>query len=269
MPLFSVTRRGQPSVTVNAANWIVAMGEAIPKLAGDVAIDRLACEMLVNGTVIARDVRSGVGYVILPLAASAKEPDTETSEQTANEALDAVGEPSEPEDEDSLDSDSLEERLQEIRDAERATGAWELALDLAAELISVEAASAVEATPRAGLLFAAVKGEQASKLRALRLPYGAGFVGVCVDQGLRLRVNDVDQDSRHYTAVDEATGFHTRNVLCVPVLSEKLCYGCLQMLNAGEGRFTGRDAELVTRVADVLAERLLAAKVGGRLRRSD
>ena len=259
MPLFSVMRRGQPPVTVEADNWIVAMGEGIPKLAGDVAIDRLACEMLQNGTVIARDVRTGLGYVILPLASPNQEPDLEDIPEEADAGVTGPIILDEEEGE-----DALELALKEMMGTSQATDAWQLAIEILCANVPCEAGTAVEATPRAGLLFSAVIGPHAPKLRALRLPYGAGFVGVCVDRGIALRVSDVGKDQRHYVAVDEATGFETRSVLCVPSVFEGICFGCLELINAESGRFSRRDADIAERVVASLTERLVKAGVRGR-----
>lgn len=261
MPLFSVMRRGQPPVTVQADNWIVAMGEGIPKLAGDVAIDRLACEMLQNGTVIARDVRSGAGYVILPLADS---PEEQQAQRARARQIPEPAEHSEPTPAEVEADDTLDLALEEIGKTQSATDAWKRSIELLCTQVACEAGTAVEATPRAGLLFSAVTGPHAPKLRALRLPYGAGFVGVCVGAGIALRVSDVQKDQRHYVAVDEATGFETRSVLCEPITHEGICFGCLELINAEEGRFTRRDAEIAEEVAKALSLRLAEAGVQGR-----
>ena len=100
MPLFTVMRRGEEPVSIEADNWIVAMGTGIAQLGGDIAIDRLACEMLANGTVIARDVRTGTGYVILPSKEAVVKPTVseadmpmEAPEDDFDDLLDVVDEP--------------------------------------------------------------------------------------------------------------------------------------------------------------------------------
>lgn len=237
------------------------MGEGIPKLAGDVAIDRLACEMLQNGTVIARDVRTGVGYVILPL----EDPDQAPDLQDIPPEADVAGTgPIELDAQDLAVEDTLDLALQGMESTSQATDAWQLAIEVLCAHVPCEAGTAVEATPRAGLLFTAVIGPHAPKLRALRLPYGAGFVGVCVSRGMALRVSDVGQDQRHYVAVDEATGFETRSVLCAPVVSDGVCFGCLELINAESGRFSRRDADIAQHVVASLSERLVRAGVRGR-----
>ncbi|MCP4808128.1 MAG: GAF domain-containing protein [Proteobacteria bacterium] len=285
MPLFTVMRRGEPPVTIDAPNWIVAMGNGIQALGGDVAIDRLACEMLPNGTVIARDVRSGIGYVVLPSGAPPSPPpvaeDTEDQifegeddddsvsvEQTLDDGLERTLDLAE-DDEDTPDIEQdavLMEALGRIAGAANAAGAWELSLDAAMRSIESEAGAAVEATPHAGLLFIAVAGEMANKLRAMRLPYGKGFVGFCVDHAMALTVADVHRDDRHYGAVDQATGFETRAVVVVPVASSSEVFGCLELLNPPEGRLGRIDVLKLERVATELAARLVHSGVRGRTR---
>ena len=277
MPLFTVMRRGEPPVTIDAPNWIVAMGQGIQQLGGDTAIDRLACEMLPNGTVIARDVRTGVGYVVLPMkgevpptvgqeeSADIPVPSLDESvEQTMDEILERTMDVEQEEEPDLQRDPVLMEHLGRIAGTPGAVTAWELALEVAKLAVECEAGAAVEATPHAGLLFVSVAGEMAHKLRAMRMPYGKGFVGFCIEHGSSLTVADVDADHRHYDAVDQATGFVTRSVLCVPVVREAEVFGCLELLNPPAGRFGRADLKRVEKVADELAERLGRAGVRGR-----
>ncbi|HJN73555.1 MAG TPA: GAF domain-containing protein [Myxococcota bacterium] len=284
MPLFTVMRRGEPPVTIDAPNWIVAMGQGIQQLGGDTAIDRLACEMLPNGTVIARDVRSGVGYVVLPLKGDAPRPPVEDSldasipaiefvdslddslEQSVDEMLERTMDPEDAEVPDLQKDPVLMEHLGRIAGTPGAVTAWELSLDVARMAVKCEAGAAVESTPHAGLLFVAVGGEMADKLRAMRMPYGKGFVGFCIEHGTSLTVSDVHEDSRHYDAVDQATGFSTKAVLCVPVAKEGEVYGCIELINPPSGRFGRADVRRVEVVSEELAERLVRAGVRGRRR---
>lgn len=51
--------------TVQAANWLEALGDALAAWDREDAISRLACERLAPGTVLARDVQSEERYVVL------------------------------------------------------------------------------------------------------------------------------------------------------------------------------------------------------------
>jgi signal transduction histidine kinase len=60
-------------------------------------------------------------------------------------------------------------------------------------------------------------------------------------------VNDSYRDPRFNPEVDQKTGFHTRNILCVPLINrEKACIGVLQVLNKNKGDFNDADLELMT-----------------------
>ena len=140
-----------------------------------------------------------------------------------------------------------------------------MSLRTATDLIEVDAATAVEATPNAGLIFASVQGPLQHKLRAMTLPYGTGFVGFSIDRCAALVVHDVTHDKRHYSGVDDVTGFRTRSIMVVPVHDEKQVFGCLQLLNPLH-RFTRRDLELLETLAATLSDRLARAGVRGRQR---
>lgn len=280
MPLFTVMRRGEPPVTIDAPNWIVAMGQGIQQLGGDTAIDRLACEMLPNGTVIARDVRSGIGYVVLPkgddvspmheVSEDVSIPSPEASfDESIEQSMDELERTLDVEHESLPDIQKdpvLMEHLGRIAGAPGAVTAWELSLEVARMAVPCDAGAAVEATPHAGLLFVSVIGEMANKLRAMRMPYGKGFVGFCIDNATAITVTDADDDGRHYNAVDEATGFTTKSVLCVPVVKDEMVFGCIELLNPPAGRFGRADVRRVEKVAEELCERLSRAGVRGRRR---
>jgi hypothetical protein len=64
---FLVSAQGNPGTPIEAANWLAALGVGLDRLGLVGAINRLACEVLPNGTVIARDARTGEGFVVQPM----------------------------------------------------------------------------------------------------------------------------------------------------------------------------------------------------------
>ncbi|MFO7716902.1 GAF domain-containing protein [Desulfosarcina sp.] len=63
-------------------------------------------------------------------------------------------------------------------------------------------------------------------------------------------VNNAYQDPRFNRSIDKKTGFRTRNILCVPLLSRnRNCIGTMQVLNKKEGGFTDEDTQLLTYIA--------------------
>ena len=76
----------------------------------------------------------------------------------------------------------------------------------------------------------------------LRIPDDKGIVGQVIQSGEPRRVGsglDEDQIARN---VDEQTGYHTKTILCVPLISpDGKCLGAFEVLNKLEGRFTDED----------------------------
>ena len=66
MAWFLVSTRGEKPTEVEAPNWLSALGIGLEDIGAVASIDRLACEVLPNGTVLIRDARSGQGFVVQP-----------------------------------------------------------------------------------------------------------------------------------------------------------------------------------------------------------
>lgn len=66
----------------------------------------------------------------------------------------------------------------------------------------------------------------------IKVSVNAGIVGVCVRTGEMMNISDVYKDDRFNREVDRTTGFHTRNILVVPIKdSEKVVIGAIEMCN--------------------------------------
>ena len=67
-------------------------------------------------------------------------------------------------------------------------------------------------------------------------------------------VNNAYEDYRFCKDVDDMTGFHTRNLVCSPLLDTKdQCLGTIQSLNKKSGDFTNDDLELLNLAARMVA----------------
>ncbi len=76
----------------------------------------------------------------------------------------------------------------------------------------------------------------------LRIPDDRGIAGECVRTRRVVQVDDVALDPRFDSRVDEATGYHTRNLLCVPLVSRTgELVGAFEVLNRRAGRFDELD----------------------------
>ena len=88
----------------------------------------------------------------------------------------------------------------------------------------------------------------------IRIPKSCGVAGWVFVNRKPTVVNNAYEDSRFYREVDDMTGFHTRNLICTPLLDPKdHCLGTLQSLNKKIGDFTTDDLELLNLGARMVA----------------
>lgn len=260
---FTVVVPGRPPVRVEAANWISALGEGIKALGIDEPLKRLACEVLPNGAVIARNVVTGTGFTVQQTSKK-DEPDVEVVEDGDEETF--IGEflpemvdlTEEIEALSGLQNEDLFRRLidQIVKAPDRST-AWRLAPDVAHDLVPCDSASALQRAEDGSLSFAGVTGPHSSRVMSMMVPKGAGIAGFCVEYGTSLIVLDPASDPRFLAVMDQITGFATRSLLCVPVMTDGERFGCLEVLNAPVGtQFTRTHLELMEMLAAALAKRL-------------
>jgi signal transduction histidine kinase len=89
------------------------------------------------------------------------------------------------------------------------------------------------------------------KKNEIRIPATYGIAGWVFQNRAPTTVNDVSSDPRFDADVDVKTGFRTRNLLCVPLISrQKECVGTLQVLNKNRGNFADDDVEMLASIAD-------------------
>jgi len=98
------------------------------------------------------------------------------------------------------------------------------------------------------------------KLASYRLKMGQGIAGWVAEQGEPLLVPDVRLDPRHYGTVDEAVGFTSRSMLCVPLIVKGKVIGVIEVINKldgaspdSEAQFNENDLELLTAMAAPVA----------------
>lgn len=83
-----------------------------------------------------------------------------------------------------------------------------------------------------------------------RVPKGQGIAGQVAETGIPIIVNDAKSDPRHFTKIDETTGFETRSILCVPILTHERILGVLEVFNKKSGSFTPQDQMLLSSIAN-------------------
>jgi sigma-B regulation protein RsbU (phosphoserine phosphatase) len=90
--------------------------------------------------------------------------------------------------------------------------------------------------------------------REIRLPLGRGIAGYVAKSGDILNIPDAYADPRFNRQVDAQTGFHTRNVLCLPIRNKSgKIIAALQLLNKRRGAFTPEDVDFLLTLSDHMA----------------
>lgn len=245
MGSYSVSSRGLPTVEVEAPNWVAALGLGLAALDRSNGLERLAAEVLPNGTVIARDIKSGTGFVV-----QEAEP---VDDDDLMELVDL--EPLTEEVDTREDPSSL---LEALAEADSATSAASLALTLARELVPCES-GAVILLDRGYLRFVSVVGPHARRLIGVRLPAGTGVAGFAVEKQRVVVLDDAQEDPRHCGEVDALTGYTTEQILVVPVKRPegRTCHGVIELMNLPAGKhFDKEQIGRVKAVAKALADRL-------------
>jgi len=112
------------------------------------------------------------------------------------------------------------------------------------------------------LVFAVVRGEAAGRLESFRLPKGQGIAGAVAASRKPEIILDPRRDPRFYSQVDEALGFRTRSMVCVPIyLDDGRVLGVINILNKVSDReFTQDDLDLIMVVAQLAATAMRRAE---------
>ena len=104
------------------------------------------------------------------------------------------------------------------------------------------------------LTFTVVVGQNADKLRGLKLPKGEGIAGWIAETGKPVIVEDVDKDSRFSGRVDDFTGFKTKSIIGVPLLANGKVFGVIELINKLDGQcFTPFELKVLMTIADFAA----------------
>ncbi|MCK5833320.1 sigma-54-dependent Fis family transcriptional regulator [bacterium] len=117
-----------------------------------------------------------------------------------------------------------------------------LLMDTAAEITGAEAGSVLLLDRLSGdLIFTIATGKEGAKLSDTRLKSGEGIAGWVARTGKSAMVNDVVSDDRHTATTDNLSGFLTKSVLAVPMLSGENILGVIEAVNKKRGFFEDAD----------------------------
>jgi signal transduction histidine kinase len=124
-------------------------------------------------------------------------------------------------------------------------------LVLAAQLVEAESASLIiHDHARDSLVILMPTGPGAEAVRDQEIPKDRGIVGWVYRTGTSVISNDTAGDSRFYAAIDAASGYSSRQILCVPLTVKDKKLGAIEALNkkaspAGSPGFSTADRFLL------------------------
>ncbi|GMR07060.1 MAG: hypothetical protein BMS9Abin26_0062 [Gammaproteobacteria bacterium] len=123
------------------------------------------------------------------------------------------------------------------------------------DMLNAEACSAVmRDSKKKHLIFYAITGEKSSELTTFELAEDEGIVGKSITTKSTIVANNVGNDPQFSHRADEATGFVTHSVLCVPLLVDDNCVGALEIVNKRNiDGFSQHDVLLAEGIADQIA----------------
>lgn len=147
-------------------------------------------------------------------------------------------------------------------------------IDFACQLLNAEAGSLFLVDEKTHeLVLHVAANRQEHNFVGVRVPAGKGIIGYVVQNGETVLVADTSQDERHYTQVDQDSGFETRSILAVPLkvrtltlggergVTQEHIIGGLEALNKREGTFNQEDARLLETFANQTATVLEIARL--------
>ncbi|TEU14267.1 MAG: response regulator [Anaerolineales bacterium] len=130
------------------------------------------------------------------------------------------------------------------------------------EILHVEAGSLLLLGEDNGLLeFKKILSGSQERIVGFRLKPGEGIAGHAVQKGGPLLVLDAQNDPRFCPRVDEAIGFVTRSVLCVPLKVKDKIIGAIEVINKLNGQFDENDLWLLNYMAGSVAIALENARL--------
>ncbi|MBE9181043.1 GAF domain-containing protein [Oculatella sp. LEGE 06141] len=97
-----------------------------------------------------------------------------------------------------------------------------------------------------GQLWSKVAKADGKTMMEIRIPADRGIAGYVASTGQTLNIPYAYEDPRFDPSTDRRTGYHTRNILCMPVYnSEAVLIGVTQLINKHQGSFTSSDEEFM------------------------
>ena len=127
------------------------------------------------------------------------------------------------------------------------------AITAATELLDCEASSLLLKDERGKLFFEVALGEKGEIVKRFRLKMGEGIAGWVAMHDEPLIVLKAQEDPRFFKDIDQAAGFITKDIICLPLRIKNTIIGVIQGINKRTGEFTHDDLDLFQSLADQIA----------------
>ncbi|MFA5844380.1 MAG: GAF domain-containing protein [Coriobacteriia bacterium] len=141
---------------------------------------------------------------------------------------------------------------------------------------AVEAAARLVDADRASLLliegagskmrFEIATGDEDDTLQKIRLVKGQGIAGFVADTCEPVIIADAQTDPRYFSGLDLQSGFVTRSMLAVPVMSRGKLVGILEAMCMRPNVFSEEDRKMLSAAADQVGIAIENARLYQRLR---
>jgi len=83
-------------------------------------------------------------------------------------------------------------------------------------------------------------------MRGLNVPLDGSIAGWIVSNRKPVRIDNAQDDPRHFGDIEQTLGFSTRSMLGIPLITKNKIVGVLEVLNKREGTFTTGDENLLS-----------------------
>lgn len=103
------------------------------------------------------------------------------------------------------------------------------------------------------LYFAIVVGEASSSLEDIRVPLHNSIAGWSVRNKEAVVLASVRDDKRFSSMFDNMSGFETKSVICIPLVSKNRAVGAIELINVQKDCFDRENIEILNSLADFAA----------------
>jgi signal transduction histidine kinase/ActR/RegA family two-component response regulator len=144
-------------------------------------------------------------------------------------------------------------------------------LHAALEVIGADAGSVLLANAETRqLVFRYVVGETAASLQGTGILWDEGIAGAVFTSGNPEVISMVQQDARHYSAMDELTGFQSRDMIVVPLMRHGgNPIGIIEVVNKNKGPVDRDDLDILVVISAIAAAAIEQSKASEALRVKD